>query len=190
MKKTIFYTILLCIAFQLNAQRDQTLFSGTKLDQSGSWAGFSYTPTEIAGESSIQGGVDVKLEYNNSFILGWQWRKTTDEIEFQDAISTDQLEFGHHTFLAGYSFKNYKVVHPILSVGVGPGNLKINGDKDRLLVIQPSAGVEVNLFRWMRLGIEGGYRYVTGSQYDRLENEELSNYFGTVSFRFGWSWGR
>ena len=75
-------------------------------------------------------------------------------------------------------------------MGVGPGNLKINGDKDRLLVIQPSAGVEVNLFRWMRLGIEGGYRYVTGSQYDRLENEELSNYFGTVSFRFGWSWGR
>jgi len=191
MKKTIFYSLLLCLAFQVNAQRDQTLFSGTKLDQSGSWAGFSYTPTEIVGESSIQGGVDVKLEYNNSFILGWQWRKTADEIELRpDVSTTDKFEFGYHTFLAGYSFGNHKVLHPIVSVGFGPGNLKVNGDKDRLLIVQPSAGVEVNLFRWMRLGIEGGYRYVTGNQWELIENKDLSNYYGTVTFRFGWSWGR
>jgi len=190
MKKTIFYSLLFFFSLQINAQRDQTLFNGTKLDQSGSWIGFSYTPTEIAGESSVQGGIDVKLEYNNSFILGWQWRKTSDEINFQDTGVTDKLELGYHTFLAGYAFKTYKVIHPIVSVGIGPGNLKVNGDKDRLLVIQPAAGVEINVFRWMRVGVEGGYRYISGNQFTKIENQDLSNYYGTVTFRFGWSWGR
>lgn len=190
MKKIIFYSLLFLFSFQLNAQRDQTLFSGTKLDQSGSWAGFSYTPTEIAGQSSTQSGVDVKLEYNNSFILGWQWRKTSDEIELQDDTNTDLLEFKYNTFYAGYSFQTYRVIHPYLSIGLGPGKLKVNGDNDKLLVMQPSAGVEINVFRWMRVGMEGGYRLVTGTQGDRIENEDLSNYYGTVTFRFGWSWGR
>ena len=190
MKKIIFYSLLFLFSFQLNAQRDQTLFSGTKLDQSGSWAGFSYTPTEIAGQSSTQSGVDVKLEYNNSFILGWQWRKTSDEIELQDDTNTDLLEFKYNTFYAGYSFQTYRVIHPYLSIGLGPGKLKVNGDNDKLLVMQPSAGVEINVFRWMRVGMEGGSRLVTGTQGDRIENEDLSNYYGTVTFRFGWSWGR
>ncbi len=190
MKKSIFYILLLCIAFQLNAQRDQTLFSGTRLDQSGSWAGFSYTPTEIAGESSVQGGADVKFEYNNSFILGWQYRKTADEIKFQDASNTDLLELKYHTFYAGYAFQTHRVIHPFISVGMGPGKLKVNGEKDKLLIMQPSAGVEVNVFRWMRVGFEGGYRLVTGNQWDRIENSDLSNYYGTITFRFGWSWGK
>jgi len=140
MKKIIFYSLLFLFSFQLNAQRDQTLFSGTKLDQSGSWAGFSYTPTEIAGQSSTQ-----------------------------------ILEFKYNTFYAGYSFQTYRVIHPYLSIGLGPGKLKVNGDNDKLLVMQPSAGVEINVFRWMRVGMEGGYRLVTGTQGDRIENEDLSN---------------
>ena len=190
MKKIIFYSLLFFISLQVNAQKDETLFSNTKLEQTGSWAGFSYSPTEIAGQASVQGGVDVKLEYNNSFILGWQWRKTFDEIEFQDASNTNQLEFGYHTILGGYVFKPYKTIHPIVSMGIGPGKLQIDGNKDRLLVVQPSVGAEINLFRWMRLGIEGGYRYVTGNQNTEIDNKELSNYYGTISFRFGWAWGR
>ena len=190
MKKAIFYSFLLFFSFQVNAQKDRTLFSNTKLEQSGSWVGSSYTATKIVGQSAIQAGIDVKLEYNNSFILGWQWRRTSDRIELQDAINPDVLKLGYHTFFAGYSFNTRKVLHPIVNMGLGPGNLIINGEKDRLLVIQPSAGVEINLFRWMRLGVEGGYRYTLGSEHNEIENRDLSNYYGSVSFRFGWSWGK
>ena len=131
----------------------------------------------------------MKLEYNNSFILGWQWRKTSDEIELQDAAITDLLEFKYNTFYAGYAFQTHRVIHPYVSMGFGPGKVTINEDKDKLLVMQPAAGIEINVFRWMRVGFEGGYRLVTGTQSGRIENADLSNYYGTFTFRFGWSWG-
>jgi len=190
MKKLLFFSLLSFFVASLFGQQDETLFGGTKLAQTGSWAGFSYTPTKFLGKSSVQTGIDVKLEYNNSVFFGWQWRKTADELFIQDANTTNQVDFGYHTFLGGYSFRTHKVVHPIFSVGVGRGKLQFDEGKDRVLVVQPSAGVEINLFRWMRLGIDGGYRYVTGIQQDNIASEDLSNYYGSVTFRFGWAWGR
>lgn len=189
MKKILFFSFLAFLTTSLLGQ-DQTLFSGNNLHQTGSWLGTSYTPTELLGKSATQTGIDVKLEYNNSMFFGWQWRETVSKIPFQDVNSANQLDFNYHTILGGYSFQSSKVLHPILSMGVGRGKLKFNDEKDRVLVIQPSAGVEVNVFRWMRVGVEGGYRYVTGLQHDVITNEELSNYYGSITFRFGWAWGR
>ena len=51
------------------------------------------------------------------------------------------------------------------------------------------AGVEINIFRWLHLGLEGGYRFVTSSDIS-LSDRQLSNAFGQATLKFGFSWGR
>ncbi|MBK6997444.1 MAG: hypothetical protein IPH31_21995 [Lewinellaceae bacterium] len=60
---------------------------------------------------------------------------------------------------------------------------------DRILVMQPSAGVEINVFRWFHLGIDGGYRFVSDATTPGLDNEYLSGWFGQATLKFGFSWG-
>ena len=158
------------------------------LEMSASWAGMSFTITQIMETTTIQIGVDVGFEYNGTFLTGYQWRSTIDELVLPDLAANNQLKFGYHTFLIGYTLPTNKVIHLRLTLGVGPGQMKLMDNKDQLFVVQPAVGLEINLFQWMRLSLDGGYRKVSGVQSDLITNEELTNFFGTASLRFGWSW--
>jgi hypothetical protein len=75
-------------------------------------------------------------------------------------------------------------------VDYGRGTARLGDVNDRVYVVQPSAGIEINVFRWFRLGLEGGYRFVSDSNIPELSNQQLSGAFGQASLRFGFSWGR
>ena len=64
------------------------------------------------------------------------------------------------------------------------------GEYDKIFVVQPAAGVEINIFRWFHLGLQGGYRFVTDSSIAGLSDKQLSGAFGQATLKFGWSWGR
>lgn len=188
MKKLIpFSLFLLCFTNLVFSQNDKTLFQNN-LEMSASWAGISFTTTQIMATTTNQIGVDVGFEYNGTFLTGYQWRSTLDELVLPDLAASTQLKFGYHTFLIGYTLPTNKVIHPRLTLGVGPGQMKFDDKKDQLFVVQPAVGLEINLFQWMRLSLDGGYRKVSGVQSDLITNEELTNFFGTASLRFGWSW--
>ena len=70
------------------------------------------------------------------------------------------------------------------------GKVKLANDVDRIFALQPSLGVEINVFRWLHLGLEGGYRFISDSNLEGLDDAALSGGFGQATLRFGWSWGR
>jgi hypothetical protein len=78
----------------------------------------------------------------------------------------------------------------MVNVDFGPGKVRLNNDVDRIFAVQPSAGVEINIFRWLHLGVEGGYRFINDSNIEGLSDSQLSGAFGQATLRFGWSWGR
>lgn len=190
MKKLIILCLCTFCSIQLVfSQQDRTLF-GENLSMSASWAGIGFTTSEIKGVTANQLGVDIGFEYNGTFLTGYQWRTTMDELMLPDLSANNQLKFGYHTFLVGYTLPTHKVVHPRLTFGIGPGQVKLNGNKDQLFVLQPALGLEINLFQWMRLSLDGGYRKISGIQENDLVNDDLTNFFGSASLKFGWSWGR
>ena len=70
----------------------------------------------------------------------------------------------------------------------GRGSLKINEQKvDKVTVFEPSIGVEVNVFRWMRVGLEGGYRFVTSVDAPGLDDTDFSSPIIGLRLKFGWS---
>ena len=89
-----------------------------------------------------------------------------------------------------YGFKSYKAVHPKVGFSIGSGNVRLrNEGNDSVFVLQSSAGIELNIFRWFRLGLEGGYRLVNDVDFNAVSAGDLSAPYGELSFKFGWSWG-
>jgi hypothetical protein len=50
--------------------------------------------------------------------------------------------------------------------------------------------VEINVFRWFHIGLEGGYRFISDTNVAGLTNQDLSGLYGQATFKFGFSWGR
>lgn len=188
MKNSLIFFLLVICSVQLFSQRDKTLF-GKGLDMSASWAGISFTSSKIMDKTVNQLGLDVGFEYNGNLLTGYQWRSTIDEVVLAGLTDNNQLKYNYHTFLVGYTLPTHRMIHPRFTIGVGPGNIQLDNVKDQIFVVQPEVGVEINLLQWMRLSLNGGYRKVSGIQSASLTNDNFTNFYGSASLRFGWSWG-
>ncbi len=169
------------------SQRDNTLFNN-RFSMTGAWAGAGVSFTKMANQSIGQFESSVLLEYNNSLLLGYEWRSNLNELKLPNATDNPTFKFGYSTYLIGYNYKTHQTFHPKFTVGIGSGSLNLNGAEDKVLVVQPSIGLEINLLQWARLSLEGGYRHVANTQTTGIENSDLSNFFGAAVLRFGWSW--
>ncbi len=180
--------MILFTALYLTAQRDETLVSKLDLSLSGVWGcstvGLSFTEYESAVVAGGYGG----LEFGKDFFIGWGGWSTTEDVTY-DPFSLRTYRFNYGGILLGYGLSSWKVVHPQFFLLLGRGTLYVPDDRDRILVVHPSAGVEVNVLRWFRWGLQVGYRFFPDNDLPALQSIPLSQPFAEMTFRFGWSWG-
>lgn len=187
-------TSLLSAAFALMflsafAQNEETVLGTRNLGFSGIWAGTKHQMTSFGKTNSYVYGWHFGLEFGKALTIGLGAYDLRDDILW-DNQAGQQFDMRWRTVSLGYGFQKFRAVHPIVQVDAGRGTVKYaNEDEDRIFVIQPSAGVEINLLRWFHLTLEGGYRFVTDSNIS-LSDEQLSGAFGQATLRFGFSWGR
>ncbi len=177
---------LLCTS--LSAQRHETLFSNG-LGLSGLWGGpkynFSYFNDDVA---YVRGGT-FGFEFGNTVIIGWSGTNFRDEVLVEGVSQGFKLDYSN--FMLNVTPSSYRAIHPILGVQLGGGRLKFeNDDSERVFIVQPSAGVEINIFKFMRVGLEGGYRFVSDIDTQGIENGDISSPFAQINLKFGFSWGR
>jgi hypothetical protein len=105
---------------------------------------------------------------------------------------------GYGGLLLEYIGAPSELVHYGTQVVVGGGSVQLvdadydprdDGSLDRSAVFAVEAGarVEINVTRFFRLGLSGGYRLISGSDLERasLSDSDLSAPFGQLSLRFG-----
>jgi hypothetical protein len=81
------------------------------------------------------------------------------------------------------------VIHPRFGIFAGGGRLDIVGEgRDRVFGISPTAGLELNVTSWFRLGMEGGYRFLSDVDTPGFESSDFSAPFAQLQLRFGFSW--
>lgn len=184
--KTLTGTLLLSflLTFSLQAQREETLLGN--LDMSGIWGGITYNYSSYESDWHLVRGGYGGLEFGRNVFLGYGGWNLKENVR-TDRGSEFDLRYGG--FMLGITPLSYRAIHPRINFLVGPGRVKFEGDDERILVFQPSAGAEFNLFQWFRLGLEGGYRLVANNGLDNLTNEDVSAPFIQVDLRFGLSWG-
>lgn len=172
------------------AQKEETVLGGRNFGFSGIWGGTHHQITSFGNANSYIHGWHFGLEFGKSILVGLGGYHLVDDVKW-DQIQNQNFEMNWRSLSLGYAFLPYKAVHPTLSVEGGAGRVELtNEGKDNIFVVQPTAGVEINVFRWFHIGLEGGYRFVTDSSLPSLDDASLSGAFGQASFKFGFSWGR
>lgn len=186
--------------FALFAQDDEpeTLFSG--VNSISGFGGPMMQFSSVNGEFAFFMGGGGAVLFNRRFFLGgYGMGMTNGDIKHQASdLQKHTLQFGHGGFWLGYVIQPNKAVHFSVSSQAGWGGVSLGEDyssinnriydEDDVFVLCPQAEVELNLTNFMRVGIGGGYRMVSGLQMEgvALENSDLSGPFGSLTFKFGW----
>jgi hypothetical protein len=189
----VFFVLLVGLSAQdgpsWDDTRDETLFGSSGLRLTGAWGGPTYGSTFFFNGNGTQtrGGFGG-LEFNKVLFvgIGSEW---TDE-ELKEGPSTDRsFKLRRQGVIFDFTPLSQKVIHPRINFWMGNGEVEVENEKDKLFVVQPGVGFEVNVFRWWKVGLEGGYRFVSRTDVEWLDNEDLSSAFVNVRLRFGYSWG-
>lgn len=185
-KKLIIMSLALVLGLSLSAQREQTLLGD--LDLTGAWGGFTYNYSALGDDGAYVRGGFGGIELGNQFFLGYGGWKIKDDVRIPE-IGTN-FELRHGGFILGYTPNSFRSIHPRTSLTFGPGRVFVNGERDRVFVVQPAAGLELNVFQAFRLGAEVGYRYVgnVALESSPLRSEDVSSVFFQLEMRFGFSW--
>ncbi len=190
--KSFFLALALLTSLNsLIAQKEETVVGSRGLGLTGAWGGWKHQLAPFQGNknpSYVTGGY-FGLEFGKALLVGWGHYNLVDEFKWDD-IENQQFDLKWNPMVLSYGYKNYKAIHPQIGVDLGRGTVQLGDVKDRIFVVQPTAGVEINVFRWFHLGLDGGYRFVNDSSISGLDDKALSGWFGQASLKFGFSWGR
>ena len=182
--------------YSLRYRRERTLLGD--LDLSGAWGGPTYNYSMTGDDWALVRGGFGGLEFSDEVFLGyggWSSREdfTTDEpVTIGGVTTSPQYNFRHGGFIVGYAPLRDATVHPRFTVIIGPG--RIDGGtgefgRDRIFVGQTMAGVELNVFQWFRLGLEGGYRFAAGIEDNSpISARDVGGAVVQIEARFGFSW--
>jgi hypothetical protein len=194
--KSCFFALalLLTASFSVFGQREETLFGSHGWGFSGIWGGVSWDYTSYNKHDGYNQRGYFGFEFGRALNVGWSHFRLIDDVPFNQGGEFQRLDFNFNGGFLGYSFMPYKAIHPMLNLEMGQGRVAIytplTTTRDNTFTVQPSAGVEINVFQWFRLGLEGGYRFVSDVEYAGLTNQNLSAPFGRATLKFGFSWGR
>ncbi|MEM9917030.1 MAG: outer membrane beta-barrel protein [Bacteroidota bacterium] len=189
MKRLIlFLAFCSMVVFSASAQKEQTVFGKTGLRLTGAWGGPATNISKIGNENVYFRGGFGGLEFNRSVFLGWASYTLQDEII--QGLPVDRLQMRYRGPMIGYAVQPNKTVHPKFMMMVGPGHVEVNdeGVRDKILVLKPSVGLGINIFRWLHMDLEGGYRFVSDTEQPSLSDDDLSNFYAGIKFKFGFSW--
>ncbi len=180
---------LILAANSLLAQREQTVIGRHGLGLSGAWGGWTNGLTKFEDDYSAISGGFGGVEFGKTLLIGTGgYHMESSIIDASGAGQKLRLNYGG--LMLGTAIGSWRAVHPTITVLGGGGKVKLAGEgSDDVFVVQPQAGVEINIVRWFHLGLEGGYRFVTDSDFVALPDSKLSGAFGEVRLKFGYSFG-
>ena len=189
MKNLILVLITLCCAsLALEAQRTETLFGRAR--SVGAFGGpiveYHYTGSEV----DVMAGGGGALIINNFWIGGYGVGSAPASVF--DIPDINSLELAHGGLWLGGTYQPHKLLHFYASAKLGWGAVGIEFDDedfnylDDIYVIQPEAGLELNVFRWFRVAGTASYRLVDGiSANSGLDTDEFNGVGFNLTFRFG-----
>lgn len=154
---------------------------------------FGYTKMGDADVSlfNVRGGVS----FNNVFSFGGFYGFSLNEIfltaELNPNLYMDYWVAGGY---AEYTLFSNRVVHLTFPLFIGGGEVEMDHlidevdldiDESYFFKIEPSAKIEVNLHKFVRLNVGAGYRHISSLNFANLNNSDLSNFTVYAGIKLG-----
>jgi hypothetical protein len=175
----IFLTIAIAILFFSTAMAQE---SGKK---AGGFGGVSFQNTNFMGEWAMEvGGIGAGYLLDGFYVGGGG---------FGMSQSKNDLDYsmGYGGLMLGYNLFSEKTKTSLnFNLLGGYGGISVEGgdtpdEADGFWVVKPNAEVEFRIASFMRIGVGGGYRLVMGADLPRVDNNDVSAPYGSITFRFG-----
>lgn len=178
---------ILMFACPLKAQKTETLFGTRNLSLSGLWAGRSIHYGLPTGREFYLRGGEFGLEFDRQFVLGWSWQESKEPIIPKGNLSP--FTFRNRGIFLSYVPGSHKAIHTRFQLAAGSSLAKVSDQiKERGLNFSPSVGIEANLFSWLKVSAEGGYRVPADFRTPPMLQHALTGLFFQVQIRYGSSW--
>ena len=203
MKRTFYsvFAVACLVFFQTNlraqdGEEASTLFGdGTTVstDDLGFFVAPAFGLTQMDGSSAslfnLRGGLNVKDAISVGAYFSTSINQIVPESETVQDIYMDYWTVGG---FAEYTVLSKKLVHLTFPLYVGYGEVQMdneNGDaalgESNFFQIEPSALLEVNLHKYIRLNVGAGYRIVGDMTYRNFDQSDLSGLTGYFGLKFG-----
>jgi hypothetical protein len=184
----LFFLLVLFGASPLLSAEEQTLLG--RIEDRGEFNTTVGRATAIDGAGAILfGGSRGKL-FNRVLSIGWGTYFLLPFI----SISGNTLYLAYTGFELGATILPDAIIHPSFHSLIGFGGALYDFDfkkGDLFFVIEPTAGVEMNITNSMRVAVGGGYRFVSGlNGMAGLDNDSLSGLALELAFKWTLSRGR
>lgn len=166
----------------------------------GGFGGPSVQFTSINGEFGLlAGGWGGMIIDHTVAIGGAGYGLVNDVSEANAPAATPYLNFGYGGGFVQYINGSDNLIHFTGRILIGGGGLGFrssndndehsSGDRDTLndvfFVAEPSVEAELNVIKWMRLCVGGGYRFISGIEIAGITNGDISGPHGQVMVKFG-----
>lgn len=202
--KTVFYFLLLTVAFKGYSQgiedpeEIKSLFS--KENEIKGFGGIDINVTDIYNERTLMLGGYGGAIINKHVMFGLAGYGISTENQFRSLEGNMlNIEGGYGGLYLGAILFPNEVVHVTLPVLFGAGAFHVVDkqyfpmtfdteyvlESTALFVVQPNMQLEVNITRFMRVGVGATYRLIRGSDLRNITDDELSNWGGTFSVKVG-----
>jgi len=147
----------------------------------------------VNGKESVIIGGHGGVIFNSYFYLGLgaYGLVTTQNIATDPFGASLDMQMGYTGLMLAMNVMPKKVVHFSIPLFVGVGNIVMEKENARLenspfIIIEPGLQLEVNLVRFMKIGLGGSYRMVRGSSLNNdITDASLSDWSGNFSLIFG-----
>ena len=197
MKKQILIFALFLGSFSLFGQQQETLFGKSRVVGAFGAPIVEYNFATDPVQISVGGGGGIIV---GDFFFGGYGMGSTNNSWINDT-EPFKVDLGHGGFWVGGSYPSHKLVHffSTLKIGWGAVNIQFHNDDlkvdDNVFVLEPEAGLELNIFRWARIAATAHYRWVDGINpaVSGIDRNYYNGFGANLTFRvggFGSNWKR
>ncbi len=165
--------------------QQQTLVSGGL--ESGGFGAPIVRFSEVNGQFAVLVGGRGGWIINHTFVLGAAGYGVATDVEVAGNPNRRGLEFGYGGADLEVVLGSDALIHLTLQTLIGGGAFQLNygGPTDGVFVFEPALNIDLNVTPFMRLGMGGGYRWVTDVDLIGFSDADFSAFFGSVVLKFG-----
>jgi len=173
---------------------DETLIQG--IQSSGGYGAPTVALTSVHGEWAVLSGGQGGWILNRQFVLGGAGRGLATLPSTSVNGVEREIQMGYGGLLLEYIGAPSELVHYGLSAVIGGGSVQLvrDGydhrddeafDQSALFVTEAGGRLELNVTSFFRMGVGGGYLFVSGSDVATVSDADLRGPYGELSLRFG-----
>ena len=148
--------------------------------------------SEIVQQYCVIPGIRGGVIFNKNIAVGGLYNFTLNGLTLPQTKGAGQLQMKWGGIYFEYTLWPLQKVHLTIPVSSGIGQLKISGNTNETLTgkpnfffAEPGLMIEINIWKYAKLGFGGSYRYTGNVSYNSLIPDDLSGFAFVASVKLG-----